>query len=401
MSGNIKDRVEQAYRNFRKRSLRHAVRGNLNVAHENLQISNEIRRQNNDARNIIDEIRGRSIDAITILDKIRKQSDDTPSIINEIRSRGVDTITVIDEIRRQNSECNDRLRRLEIYILHLMKQTGVALDTLLVKPSDSQLPATREDVGFLKLEITKGSVIKNVNRIRALTESQCRDPEFLERALISELGLAEEDWTFPPEIAHLSGKGLYLLQLPCQVAPLLAWLADNARGIESYLEIGVRWGGMFILMSEWLRRFSPELRRTVALDPAEMSPLIREYADFISKTDGNGKLEVRYVREYSTSVAAKDMILNLRPDFVFIDGDHRYEGVSHDYGLVRDQANMLMFHDICAGSWPGVGKLWREVVEQNSNAHAVVEFTKQYQSGDGGGMGLGVIKKLHRSGGQI
>jgi hypothetical protein len=274
-----------------------------------------------------------------------------------------------------------------------MKQNGVTLETLSAEVSDSQRPARASDIGFIKLEITKGSVLKNIDRIRTLSVLQCRDVDFLEHALIPELGLSEESWAFPPEVAALSGKGLHLLQLPCQVAPFLAWLTDNARGIESYLEIGVRWGGMFILISEWLRRFSPEFRRAVALDPAEVSPLIREYTDFIRRTDGDDGLEVRYLKEYSTSANAKDMILNLRPDFVFIDGDHRYESVSHDYELVRGQANILMFHDICASTWPGVGRLWREVVRQNSSAHAVIEFTKQYKSGDGRDMGIGVIRK--------
>jgi hypothetical protein len=364
-----------------------------NRSKDTIDILDEVRNMNRYVVGIVEETKNRSKDIVDIVDEIKNTSLRVAGVADEILCLGGDAGYCIEENRKQNNKVDNRIRRLELYMVYLMKQTGVAPETLSVEASDSQDPATENDIRFMKLEITKSSIVKNINRIRALTELQCRDVEFLEHTLMPELGLADEEWSFPSEIAHMCGKGLHLLQLPCQLAPFLAWLADNASGTKTYLEIGVRWGGMFILMSEWLRRFSPELRRTIALDPAEMSPLIREYDEFISKMDGNDRLEVLYAKEYSTSAAAKDLVLSLKPDFVFIDGDHRYEGVSHDYELVRGQANTLMFHDICASNWPGVGRLWHEAREQNSSSHAAVEFTKQYQAGDGGGMGLGVLKR--------
>ncbi|MGV1941484.1 class I SAM-dependent methyltransferase [Agrobacterium sp. 22-211-1] len=406
MERDLKSRIIGLYRRIKKNRISVRIRDVDNRIQENLKISSYIVRQNNNQLTSMEEMKKLCVSSKYSIDNVGESCANINKLIEEnlktnreyanilevILSEGRDAIQIADEIRKQNNIHDNRIRQLELCVLHLMKQAGVSVESLAVEASDSQQPAIANDIRFLKLELTKSSVIKSIDRIRALTELQCRDVEFLEHTLIPELGLAQEDWSFPPEIAHLSGKGLHLLQLPCQLAPLLAWLADNARGIECYLEIGVRWGGMFILISEWLRRFSPELRKVIALDPAEMSPLIREYADYISTIDGDRRLEVRYEKEYSTSVVAKDLVLNLRPDFVFIDGDHRYEGVSHDYELVRDRAKMLMFHDICASSWPGVGRLWREVLTQNSKTHSAVEFTKQYQSGDGGGMGLGVVK---------
>ncbi|AMD57187.1 hypothetical protein AWN88_02735 [Agrobacterium tumefaciens] len=406
MERNLKSRIVRFYQRIKNNRFSVRIRDVDNRIRENLIISNDIIRQNNNQLASTDEIKNICVSSKESIDNISEACSNINNLIEEklksdreyinilevILNEGRDTIHIVDEIRKQNNIHDNRIRQLELCVLLLMKQTGVSVESLAVEASDSQQPAIANDVRFLKLELTKTSVIKSIDRIRALTELQCRDVEFLEHTLIPELGLAQEDWSFPAEIAHLSGKGLHLLQLPCQLAPLLAWLADNARGIECYLEIGVRWGGMFILISEWLRRFSPELRKVIALDPAEMSPLISEYADYIGKIDGDDRLEVRYEKEYSTSAAAKNLVLNLRPDFVFIDGDHRYEGVRHDYELVRGQAKMLMFHDICASTWPGVGRLWREVLAQNSKTHSAVEFTKQYQSGDGGGMGLGVVK---------
>ncbi|UYO53624.1 hypothetical protein [Rhodopseudomonas palustris] len=218
MASSLKDWVAHKYRSVRKRGLRQAVktadnpiRENLDVAREALRISHEILCNNSEMRNVIDETRNRGRDAIDIIEEIRRHNNETRDIIDEIRNRGRDTIDIVDEIRnrsrdtidivaelrRLNDAHDDRLRRLELYMLHLMKQAGIALETLSVEASDSQRPAIKGEMRFVKLEITKGSVIKNINRIRALTELQCRDADFLEHTLIPELGLAEEDWAFP------------------------------------------------------------------------------------------------------------------------------------------------------------------------------------------------------------
>lgn len=87
---------------------------------------------------------------------------------------------------------------------------------------------------------------------------------------------------------------------------------------------------------------------------------------------------MRYVREFSTSVVAADLVMSLKPDFVFIDGDHSYQGVRHDYELVRVTPAMIMFHDICSDSWPGDGRLWRDLV--GTKTYHTVEFVRQYPS---------------------
>ena len=103
------------------------------------------------------------------------------------------------------------------------------------------------------------------------------------------------------------------------------------------------------------------------------------------------------MQEYSTSEAARGAVRHANPDLVFIDGDHSYEGVRHDYELVGDGPRMILFHDIVARNWPGVGRLWQEVREQTAGTHVAAEFAKQYKSGDGGGMGLGLVRRSDTS----
>lgn len=83
-------------------------------------------------------------------------------------------------------------------------------------------------------------------------------------------------------------------------------------------------------------------------------------------------------------------------DFLFIDGDHTYEGVKSDfemYGPLVRSGGLIAFHDINPNpAMPecGVPRLWREI----SFGHKVHEFVdagvNQY------GMGIGVLEKESR-----
>jgi cephalosporin hydroxylase len=77
-------------------------------------------------------------------------------------------------------------------------------------------------------------------------------------------------------------------------------------------------------------------------------------------------------------------------DYLFIDGDHRYEGVKRDfemYGPLVRKGGLIAFHDIVEGPSEAVGgvpQLWREIKYRYSH----VEFIKDPQQG---GLGLGVL----------
>ncbi|MGB9756361.1 MAG: class I SAM-dependent methyltransferase, partial [Candidatus Bathyarchaeales archaeon] len=76
--------------------------------------------------------------------------------------------------------------------------------------------------------------------------------------------------------------------------------------------------------------------------------------------------------------------------FLFIDGDHTYEGVKKDfemYGKLVGEGDIIAFHDIVPGppeSVGGVPRFWDEIKHNFSH----VELVKDWKQG---GCGIGVI----------
>lgn len=196
-----------------------------------------------------------------------------------------------------------------------------------------------------------------IDTIAALTPAQRVDVDFLEREFIPALGLNDELLhEQPPELAPSFGKGLHLWQYPNQLAPYLAWLARNAAGITSYMEIGCRWGGMFILIAEWLRTSGADLKRVIALDPIAPTPFIATYFELLQD---QARIEPIYMQAFSTSPLVAAHVDRLKPDFVFIDGDHSLRGAMQDHLLVRAHASIIVHHDIQSQACPDTTWLWK------------------------------------------
>lgn len=71
-------------------------------------------------------------------------------------------------------------------------------------------------------------------------------------------------------------------------------------------------------------------------------------------------------------------------DFCFLDGEHTYDGVKHDWLSYGPMSEIVAFHDINNDEW-GVKKLWRELKPRY--------VTAEYIRGD---WGIGVIFRKER-----
>lgn len=190
------------------------------------------------------------------------------------------------------------------------------------------------------------------------------NPQYIE-SLMLRLGFNTEILNEQPAIVTGHGGGLRIWQYPNQFSKYLLLLKD--KGIKSYIEIGCRWGGTFVLTCEYLSRFTP-VEKAVAVDIFD-SP-VSEYC----KT----RAGYSFMNMNSQSKEFKQKMTDARYDLVFIDGDHTYEGVKNDYEVMREKGNIYVFHDIVNAACPGVVRFWSELRKNESATYDFYEFTDQY-----------------------
>jgi hypothetical protein len=145
----------------------------------------------------------------------------------------------------------------------------------------------------------------------------------------------------------------------------LAYL--STKNIWSYVEIECRYGGTFIIVVEYHRRFN-ELYLAAALD-IEYSEVMAAYA---KRTIG---IEYRIINDHNPE--AVSYLGSMRWNLAFVDGDHSYEGCFSDFQAVRGKASIIGLHDITSDACPGVVRAWQKI-KRAVPANRLFEATGQY-----------------------
>jgi cephalosporin hydroxylase len=211
------------------------------------------------------------------------------------------------------------------------------------------------------------SALECIAIIRSTDITKLGSVEFLENELLPKLGFNNENFDeFPPHLQQNAGYGLKIWQYPNQFARYLAGL--TGKGINSYIELGVRHGGTFILTVEYLARFG-RLDTAVAVDIVP-SQTLGDYA----KQSPN----VRYLIASSRSDQVRAIVKSRKWDLVLIDGDHSFHGCLHDFLTVRDYARYIALHDIVSAACPGVRGVW-QLISNFIPQDAISVYTAQYQ----------------------
>ena len=216
-----------------------------------------------------------------------------------------------------------------------------------------------------------------------------RDPERLEHEILPALGLNDEILDeFPSELYPHCGKGLRHWQYPNQFAPYLATLARLP--ISSYLEVGVRHGGTFLITVEYLSRFTT-LRKAIAMDVVD-SPWLRRRL--------RGRPGMRMVLADSQLPQFGWWVEKEGPfDLALVDAAHYEHTAQHDLESVRPHANVVVMHDIVSQACPGVAAVWQRFRAEEAADWDFLEFTDQYDDvvertgGSYLGIGLAIRKR--------
>ena len=205
-----------------------------------------------------------------------------------------------------------------------------------------------------------------VNVLRRMAKSDLGNVSAMER-MLPELGLSASRTLVPEALQRHIGTGLWHWQHPKQFAPYLVHLSSLP--IRSYLEIGVKYGGTFVITVEYLSRLHP-IERALGVDANFCPSLVRYHrmnprAEFIQVNTREPSFRQRVERSGGF-------------DLVLIDGDHEEDGCRKDFEIVRPYANVLVFHDIVNQYTPGPGTVWREVKSRHADEFEFHEYVDQY-----------------------
>lgn len=234
------------------------------------------------------------------------------------------------------------------------------------------------------------AVPATISLVESVPDDKIRDIGFLENELIPLIGLNDENLhEQPTELGKYFGTGIHVFQYPNQFARYLAWLAEHATETHSYVEVGSRWGGTFILTCEWLRRIGAPLTRAVAIDPIGETPMLEKYGESLLKRNTH----YQFIKDFSSSQPVKGMFKEVGPDFVFIDGDHSLKGALADHMLARTSARILVHHDVSSDACPDTTDLWQALKELEAECFVSYDFTDQYSSVKGSYLGIGALKR--------
>jgi len=208
----------------------------------------------------------------------------------------------------------------------------------------------------------------DLTRVHLIKESNLEDlknNDYLEN-LIIDLGFNTENLREQPKIVKDNGGGLLIWQYPNQFSKYLHLLSQHK--IQSYIEIGCRWGGTFVLTNEYLKMFN-SVNKSVAIDIID-SPVL----SYCISND-----ESQFIKVDSQSQEFIDYMNNNWFDLIFIDGDHSYNGVKNDYEISKNKGKIFVFHDIVSYVCPGVVQFWNELKNSETDTYNFFEFTEQYE----------------------
>lgn len=160
-----------------------------------------------------------------------------------------------------------------------------------------------------------------------------------------------------------------------QHQPELNWLLERIAGARSILEIGSAQGHTLSLMA----MAAANGARIVSIDAGLAQGTL---AETIGKLSAAGYAARGFVGDSHSGAAIRFARENGPYDFIFIDGDHDYDGVAADWNNYGFLGRMVGFHDI-AHPHHDVSRLWQGIKNDGYKTEECVLST----------MGIGIVHR--------
>lgn len=178
--------------------------------------------------------------------------------------------------------------------------------------------------------------------------------------------------------------GLGSCQIPSEIARALEYIAEIRP--EIICEIGTFDGGTSVLF----RKFLPTAKTMICVDLFVKNKSIIK----LLASAGNQIKFFDMPSHHEQSVSkVKNFLGGQLLDMLFIDGDHRYEGVKQDFLRYRSfvrEGGLILFHDIVETSgrtraWAGgVPRLWKELAPHYPHVEVIDKPDQE-------GFGIGIL----------
>lgn len=222
---------------------------------------------------------------------------------------------------------------------------------------------------------------------------------YLREFLIIPYGIMKinkSDYYSLDESIDFSFNGLWKLIKPMQykyeISEFVKYL--EKKNPKYILEIGTANGGTLFLFAKIASKDAKII--SIDLPEGDFGGGYPKYKIPLYKSFKSHNQELNLIRLNSHSHEAVKLIKTILNgklfDFIFIDGDHSYEGVKNDFKTYFDLLNdngVIAFHDIVPGlekDSGGVFRFWKEVKSLHNSKEIV-------QSWNQNGGGIGIIEK--------
>jgi predicted O-methyltransferase YrrM len=226
-----------------------------------------------------------------------------------------------------------------------------------------------------------------VNRLARVTGYPLRYAGALRTAMrLRRLGSASPEHAFDlAQSLRWHGDHLSVTQSREEIVSLLELLRREAPRVV--LEIGLDQGGTLFLWT----RVAADDAHLISIDVRPLGVLGQRSAFAVARRGfarAGQRIDLIMPAD-SHSEATRDRIQTMLDgrvvDFLFVDGDHSYEGVKRDFELYSPlvrEGGIVAFHDVATPAEPHVVRFWNEFRQE----HTVTEYTAR--TGEPYGIGI-------------